>query len=61
MRQEFEKGVAMPFNVNNVDITVASNTVFAITMVALTDVTEDPTSLIDADVEVNSSYVVQLE
>ena len=42
----------MPFNINNVDITVAANAVYGITMMALTDLVDDPTTLIDADVEV---------
>ena len=42
----------MPFNVNNVDITVASNFIYAVTMVAVTNVAQNPTSLIDADIEV---------
>ena len=46
----------MPFNVNNVDVTVAANVVYGITVVALTNMTEHPTALIDADVEVCNSY-----
>ena len=42
----------MPFNINNVDITVAANAVYGITMTALTDLVDDPAALIDADVEV---------
>ena len=42
----------MPFSVNNVDVTVAANVVYGITMVAVTNVTSDPAKLIDAEVEV---------
>ena len=42
----------MPFNVNNVDITVAANFIYAVTMVAVTNVAQNPSSLIDADIEV---------
>ena len=52
VRQVFDKGVALPFNVNNVDVTVAANVVYGITMATLTNITEQPKSLIDADVEV---------
>ena len=52
VRQVFDKGVAMPFNVNNVDVTVAANVIYGITVAAVTNMTEHPTSLIDADVEV---------
>ena len=58
VRTQLSKGVAMPFNVNNVDVTVAANVVYGITMVALTNVTDDPVALIDTDVEV-SYFVVQ--
>lgn len=40
----------MPFNINNVDVTVAANAVYGITMVALTNVADDPTTLIDVEV-----------
>ena len=52
VRHLFSKGVHMPFNVNNVDITVAANFIYAVTMVAVTNVTQNPSSLIDADIEV---------
>ena len=42
----------MPFAVNNVDATVAANSIYSITMVALTDIADNATALIDADVEV---------
>ena len=51
----------MPFNVNNVDVTVAANVIYGITVVALTNMTEHPTALIDADVEVCNSYKNFLE
>ena len=43
----------MPFNINNVDVTVSANVVFGITMVALSGLVEYPEALIDVDVEVN--------
>lgn len=52
VRTQQTKGVAMPFNINNVDVTVASNAVFGITMVAVTNVSSDPLALIDAEIEV---------
>lgn len=51
VRTQQTKGVAMPFNINNVDVTVASNAVFGITMVAVTNVSSDPLALIDAEIE----------
>ena len=42
----------MPFNINNVDVTVSANVIYGITMVAITNVTSDPATLIDTDVEV---------
>ena len=42
----------MPFAVNNVDATVAANSIYCITMVALTDVADNASALIDPDVEV---------
>ena len=53
VRSQMPKGVAMPFNINNVDVTVSANVIYGITMVAVTNVTSDPATLIDADVEVN--------
>ena len=43
----------MPFNINNIDVTVSANVVFGITMVALSGLVEHPEALIDVDVEVN--------
>ena len=43
----------MPFNINNVDVTVSANVIYGITMVAVTNVTSDTAMLIDADAEVN--------
>lgn len=51
VRTLFAKGVSMPFNINNVDVTVAANAIYGITMVALTNMTDNPSVLIDADVE----------
>ena len=57
VRHQFAKGVSMPFNVNNVDITVAANFIYTVTMVAVANVVEDPVKLIDADIEVCSTLL----
>ncbi|KAK3583466.1 hypothetical protein CHS0354_025598 [Potamilus streckersoni] len=47
----FFKGVAMPFNINNVDITVCANVIFGITAGVLSNVIDKPDLYIDEDVK----------
>lgn len=46
----FDKGVNMPFNVNNVDITVSANFVFGMVTCMITGICEE---YVDADIQVS--------
>lgn len=45
----FDKGVVMPFNVNNVDITVSANFVFGVVICTITGLCDEH---IDDDIQV---------
>lgn len=47
----FAKGVAMPFNINNVDATVSANFLYGMIMVATSTVILHPENYIDADLQ----------
>jgi len=60
---EYHKGVIMPFEINNVDATVAANTIFGMTS-AITSGLVSPTVLDDPDIEAlyhNTSRLLQWE
>lgn len=48
---EFYKSYAMPFNANNVDLTVCTNAIYGITAAVLSNMS-DPTSWFDAELQI---------
>ena len=49
-REDFYKGYRMPFNTNNVDLTVSTNVIYGITAAVLANLS-DPDSWFDADLQ----------